>query len=136
MNIKHTNIFIICCFHYWCCFKGKTNVIDVTGASKVTILFLLDPIFLQSSWKSWGRSRRLGVISDLLGSCSPGYLRPLYPENSGNLLRAWARITELNTNLITESEVYSRYIICCFRKLTKIFNTKLKKPVVKGRLWA
>ena len=27
-------------------------------------------------------------------------------------------------------------MVCYFRKLTKIFNTKHKKPIVEGRLWA
>ena len=122
---------VIYLFQYFT--SGLTIVID--GTSKVIILFLLDPIFLQSSWKSWGRSRRLGEISDFLGPCSPGYLRPLYPENSGNLLKAWARMTELKTNLITESIVcYNNVLI--LKKLTKVLDTKLKKPVEEGPLRA
>ena len=64
---------------------------------------LKNPANPVTSWKSWGRSSRLGKICASLGPSSPGYLRPLYPANSGNLRWAWTRIIELKTNLITKN---------------------------------
>ena len=69
---------------------------------KCNIFFLFEPIFLQSSAKSFGRSSLLGSTFTGLGFCVPGNLFPLRPENSGNLSEAFVRIIMLKINRKTE----------------------------------